>query len=374
MYDGTQRHRLNSQTRPAVPCSVLLLHLRHITILLAGLVASLAIACSAGSGTGGSATTPQTQTGSAVNLPDLTDTLLLVNEDGSLFELSSAQETPLLTFQDSSFVLDPAVSPDGKYIAFGLQFPSRRLEDGSIDFGSDVYVAPTSGGQAKLVMQHEQVGEFVRSPAWLDNGKTLLVEVQGHKANGDADWYIARVDVDSGQTQRFLEDSSLPVVSPDGNDLASVHINPTTFQEDIVITHLADMTQQSLLGPDSTKILIGSLAWSPDESRLAFTAADPTVQSLAASHEATHLVSLTMHPTLQDVWMINRDGTGLKRLIDLADPRPSVVWSHDGKHVYVLGRQRPAPHRRRYAHARSAGLHRARRPDKPIAVTRPTCS
>jgi hypothetical protein len=43
------------------------------------------------------------------------------------------------------------------------------------------------------------------------------------------------------------------------------------------------------------------------------------------------------HPVLQDIWLVKADGTELKRLADLAEDRPSLVWEHDGMFLYVMG-------------------------------------
>jgi Tol biopolymer transport system component len=43
------------------------------------------------------------------------------------------------------------------------------------------------------------------------------------------------------------------------------------------------------------------------------------------------------HPFAQDVWLVNPDGSNLRRLTELADNQPSIDWSADGATIYALG-------------------------------------
>jgi hypothetical protein len=35
--------------------------------------------------------------------------------------------------------------------------------------------------------------------------------------------------------------------------------------------------------------------------------------------------------------MVNADGTGLRRFLEIGDNQPSLTWSADGAHIYSLG-------------------------------------
>ena len=52
---------------------------------------------------------------------------------------------------------------------------------------------------------------------------------------------------------------------------------------------------------------------------------------------AAPLPGTTTHPTLQDLWLVNADGSNLHKLVDLAESSPSAAWSADGKTIYVMG-------------------------------------
>ena len=43
------------------------------------------------------------------------------------------------------------------------------------------------------------------------------------------------------------------------------------------------------------------------------------------------------HPGAQDIWTVNRDGSGLRKVADLADANPSIAFAGDNDTVFVLG-------------------------------------
>ena len=39
----------------------------------------------------------------------------------------------------------------------------------------------------------------------------------------------------------------------------------------------------------------------------------------------------------EDVWIVNSDGTGLKRLAEIAENQPSLAWTSDGSTLFAVG-------------------------------------
>src|SRR5262249_45755065 len=107
---------------------------------------------------------------------------------------AAAPVRALLKFDDASYVLDPAISPDGAKIAFGRQPPAKTLSPGVVDFGSDLYIADRDGSNPREVLHHATVAEFVRAPAWLSNSQ-LLITVQGQKADRTSDFRTEVLDL-----------------------------------------------------------------------------------------------------------------------------------------------------------------------------------
>jgi Tol biopolymer transport system component len=184
------------------------------------------------------------------------------------------------------------------------------------------------------VVRHSQIAEFVRGPAWL-RPERLLFDVRGRRQDGSGDFRIEVLNTATKKRERFLDAAISPAVSPDGKWIACVSLDVETGQENILVMDSDRGNVSRLLGEFSSKLFIGSLAWSPDGNDLAFAAADPFAKSLPRERRS-QLVSLA-HPTLKDVWLIRRDGSNLRRLADLGESQPSVAWASNPKFVYVLG-------------------------------------
>lgn len=261
----------------------------------------------------------------------------LLTTSRGLSELNGQDEKLLIQYADGSYIADPSISPDGKRLAYSLQPPARVGAGGGVDFGADIYVAKRDGKDPQLVLAHTRVGEFLRNPVWLDNNQ-LLINIRGRSADGLPDLRIESIDLRSGAQKRILSDSVELALSPDGKDIAHVYIDPQAAGEHLAFADLQTGARHQLLAPNSPLILITALVWSPNGSRLAFGAADPSTIVRQGDND-TRLVaaSVALHPTLQDIWVVNRDGTGLQRLADIAESQPSIAWTPDGSGLYVLG-------------------------------------
>jgi Tol biopolymer transport system component len=261
---------------------------------------------------------------------------ILTSQEGiSEMRLDGSRRT-LLDFPDETYPLDPAVSPDCKRVAFSLQPPAKPLPDGNLDFGSDLVVAGLDGKGQRTLAKHERIAEFLRTPAWLSSNE-LLYTYRGRNAAGEPDFRIERLDLDSGESRRYIEDAIDPAVSKDGGSIVYVFVDPVTQAETLTLA-TADLSRTSpLVGNDSNLALFSAQVFSPDGSRIAFAAVDLT-QPLEGGSLPARVASLSAsHPFAQDVWVVNRDGSGLRRVAEVAENMPSIAWSADGAFLYVLG-------------------------------------
>jgi Tol biopolymer transport system component len=256
--------------------------------------------------------------------------------DRGITEVTDGVERVITAIEPGGFALDPALSPDGKQVAFVLQPPVAASPGGSIDFGSDLYVVDRAGGKPRLLLKHGAVGEFIRTPAWLTGGK-LLVTVRGRSDIGGFDLHILHLDPGTGAKQRLASNAIDAVVSPDGAAAAFISIDDDAGSEALVLADTSLAGPKSIAGTDQHLALISAVAWSPDGTKLVFAAIDTNQPLATPILPGGAGPGTTQHPFAQDVWLINRDGTGLHRLVELADNMPSLGWSRDGAYVYSLG-------------------------------------
>jgi Tol biopolymer transport system component len=117
--------------------------------------------------------------------------------------------------------------------------------------------------------------------------------------------------------------------------LAYVSVDLETFNETLVARDLRSGKEHVLVPAGGPLVLMQSLTWSPDGRTLAFAASDlSTGQSIKG--RTAFAAQLEAHPTLQDLWLVEADGSGLHRLSELIESSPSIAWSADGESIFVM--------------------------------------
>lgn len=205
--------------------------------------------------------------------------------------LDAVQITPLLAVIDlrrgsvrtltdgSGFDESPAWSPDGRRIAF----VRTSISGGTATTHSEIWVMRADGRGARALTQNT-VDDL--APAWSADGRQVaFVRMRGETA----DLWTMRAD---GSKQHVLvRNGWRGAWSPDGRQLAFGRLTGATSGCCLV----TDLYVGNASGAHARLMLrnAGRAAWSPDGTRLA-------LQRLEG--ERSH------------VWVVNADGTGLRRL------------------------------------------------------------
>jgi Tol biopolymer transport system component len=256
----------------------------------------------------------------------------LLARDGGLVDVGfDGSQREVLRLRDGSIIYDPALSPDGRYIAFIRQEPVKSTKYG-IDFGSDLYIVNRDGSAMRELVRHGALAEYVRTPSWLSDTE-LLFSVRGRTAEGAADFRVSRLDTRTGEVQRVVENAVDVAVGPDLNEMLYVQVETVHTREGLVLARVDGSLPRVLLPPDSTLTLFGSAAISPDGSRVAFAAGD-AAEAAGGAGRGSHA---STHPAFQDLWVINVDGSGLERLAELVETGLSIGWSVDGNSIIAFG-------------------------------------
>jgi Tol biopolymer transport system component len=246
----------------------------------------------------------------------------------------------VVSFDDGSSLMDPALSPDGKHIAFIRQEPVKNLAGGQIDFGADMYIVNRDGSGLKELAHHSALAEYIRGPAWVDDGH-LLFSVRGRDAAGAGDYRLERMDLATGQRTRLNQNAVDPTVAPGARRLLYISVETTTTRETIMLADIDGSNARDLLPLEPPLSLIGSAVMSPDGTQVAFAAGDLngalSGRGTPPRSAAFPLQPAMLHPFLQDVWLINTDGTNLRRLAEVVERSLSLSWSPDGTAIYAMG-------------------------------------
>jgi dipeptidyl aminopeptidase/acylaminoacyl peptidase len=244
-----------------------------------------------------------------------------------------------------SFIGDPAISPDGRRIAFVLTTLSEEKDQ----YLSAIWIADTAGGEPRRFTAGPKRDT---SPRWSPDGRRLafLSERDGKKK---AQLYVMAAD--GGEPIRLTDIKagvSDPAWSADGRRLAFVSRvggweEPDDPEEKekskparVITTLKHKMNGEGFVydrrphvfvvdadGGAPRQITDGDFAdatpaWSPDSSLIAFT---------SARHDDRD------HDNRADVWVVSPDGGEPRRVTDTAGPVACPAFSPDGGTIAFFG-------------------------------------
>lgn len=206
----------------------------------------------------------------------------------------------------------PSFSPDGKQIAFA----STR---------SGSWQIFTMDADGRNVVQVTNGLSHAVHPSFSPDGKKLVYSALGGRSG---QWELWIVTLATGE-RKMIGQGLFPAWCPDGK------VNRIAFQKprqrgsrwfslwtlDLVdgearrVTEIAASTNAAVISP----------TWSPDGKKLAFaTVVDPNRDQARKGQ--------------QDVWMINADGSGRKRITDGTGSSLSPFWASDSRLYFVSDR------------------------------------
>jgi Tol biopolymer transport system component len=261
---------------------------------------------------------------------------LQINTSG-LIERGGGRQRLLVPVAEGAYVNGVAVSPDNRRLAFVLQPPASVTPKGDVDFGTDLFVSNRDGRDRREVLRHSRNGEFFYAPFWLPDGEGLIYIVRGRDEIGLPDFRLEALDLRSGKRTRLVDHAVDAALASDGKSIAYVEYDPNSSAgERLMLTEIGSNAPARVIVPaENGLLLLGSPAFSPDGARIAFAASSGTARLPGRGNPRA--LAAGIHPTLQDLWLVNRDGTGLRLLAEIVESQPSVDWSPDGAFVYAMG-------------------------------------
>ncbi len=230
--------------------------------------------------------------------------------------------------------------------------PASTVTKGRIAFSAldgqtwQIYsVEPDGSGLTQLT--HVPDPEVTGDPSWSPDGTRIVFTVQPSAGNRSDIWVM---DAD-GSNLRQLTDGNgwnwAPAWSPDGNRIAFARGDPSNiYAVNADGSHLARLTQLTA-GDESAS----DPSWSPDGSQIVFSPGGEVEK---------------------DLYVVNADGTGERRLLDLPGYQMEPAWSPDGSTIgFTSGGPQDAPVGIYAIDANGTNLHRLN--DQP-AVQSPAWS
>jgi Tol biopolymer transport system component/DNA-binding SARP family transcriptional activator len=218
--------------------------------------------------------------------------------------------------------LDPAISPDGRLIAYSAGTPGHMR----------ISVRPMSGGNA-VEVSGESMQQH-RWPSWSPDGSRLaFLAIDGDRGGDIGRLFV--VPARGGARQLVAEGLSFfstPAWSPDGRFIAY------PLRDSIIIRDLQSGSSRNVwagprgrvnraLSSGSSMWAIHSLAWSPDGRRLSFV-----------SGNAAFVFGSTAFGNLgpSSIWTIGFDGSAPIRVTAGFDLVASPVWTPDSRGILYV--------------------------------------
>ena len=203
---------------------------------------------------------------------------------------------------------DAVWSPTGEQILF----VSDRVRD------RDLYLMEPDGSNVRRVFRKAAYREH---PTWSPDGKQIAYQ----RVEAGESWiYTAKIDGTNEEKTVFGRE---PTWSPDGKEIA--FITGRAGHTRIWLFNLQTWRQKLLL-PEDAIPWMWTPAWAPSGEKLAFA-------------WLNHFPFVGFFHR-QTIYIVNRDGTGIKKIVDEAGNRANMpVWSPSGD--MLLYYQRPGDNR-----------------------------
>jgi Tol biopolymer transport system component len=198
--------------------------------------------------------------------------------------------------------IDADWSPDGSRVVFA------RSVDGT---GRGLYTVHRDGTELRQLTSRDD-----RSPVWSPNGKTIAFT----RTERGLDT-VRTIDLATGRSRVLAISARDPAWSPNGRKITVVS---SFFDVDVI-----DLKNRRPRQVVHRKLDVADPAWSPDGRQIAFEDnADVPAQEPYA-------------PGTPEIYVINVDGTGLRRLTRDRTTDSTPTWTPDGRILFASFRNGP---------------------------------
>ena len=250
------------------------------------------------------------------------------------FTVAEAAQTP--TVEQSLNLRSaggPRISPDGRYVAYQVQ--KTNWEENA--FETEIWIAVIATGESYRLTNAKKSST---NPQWSPDSKRLAFI-----SDRDGKRQIYMIAPNGGEAVQLTSvETGVNALSwsPDGRRIAFTAGDPEgkarkdrkerygefeVVQADYTFTHLwmidvpaevKEKNPEPVRLTEGTSLSVNGFSWSPDSTRIAFSAAkDPDLGSSATS----------------DIFVLGVGDKAIKRIVDTKGPDGNPVWSPDGRQI-----------------------------------------
>ncbi len=282
---------------------------------------------------------------------------LVFARSGNIWQSDGTGSAPRqLTRLDAGLYAEyPTLAPDGSQIAFvaTTQGPIGPEEWPLANPETSLSVISADGTQQRLLWKPER-GRLGLT-AWAPDSTAIYVEYFDILSAPDAPvadraFQIIRVDPRSGARSVAMKDAYDLTFSRDGTQMAFLRWHPNLAVFTLNVAAVDGRNEREVIPSGAGFSDYYAPRFSPDGRQIIFASVtgpvtDPAGYPLQAreSSPIDRLLGLLAPPAAEAhgaifyLWVVNTDGTGLRRLPDVSEDTPMAVFSPDGKQIVMMG-------------------------------------
>jgi Tol biopolymer transport system component len=245
----------------------------------------------------------------------------------------------------------PALSPDGRRIAFIALGPPPITATLPIST-SALYMMNADGSDLRALWQPDQ--GLLALPTWMPDGQSLYVSRSAILSDPTAPvpkrlLEIVRVDAATGERQQVLNDARDPTIAHDGKLMAYVHFDDQSAAFSLHIAAPDGSGDREVIGagafsdfyaprffPNGTRIVVAAIGGpvTDEQGNPVQPSSESPLQQVLGLFAPT---TAEAHGAPWDLWVVNTDGSGLRRLPGVREDTPMAAISPDGTYLVMMG-------------------------------------
>ncbi len=233
----------------------------------------------------------------------------------------------------------PRFSPDGKSLAFVRVFADKN---------QDLFVVPTSGGEAEQITFDKTI---INSLAWDADGRNIFFV----SYRGGVQSKIWRVSAGGGEAAELAATSGRDITNiaaaPDGKTLAFVELQQNTDIRRVSANQPTPQKfaasiyseQEASFSPDSSRVVFISnrtgkyAVWLADADGKNLRLLTDSLFKVTSPHFSPDGADIVFGGTSEenaDIFVVSAEGGTTRRLTENAGRNAAPTWSADGKWIY----------------------------------------
>ena len=268
--------------------------------------------------------------------------LAVVGRQVAWLNLEAPRHRPVSRLPATSNALEVTAQPDSSHVVVAAGGPFA----GGGTRGADLLNLDVTTGDTSPLLQRAEARESLDSPTWWTDRATLLFERQdlaGQPVGApgqEVPRYPSRIDrvMSDGSGRGILVDEGRqPSASADGTRL--VFARTRNQGAALLVWWQADGSLQTLI-PEGRFADVAYPQFSPRGDQVAFVAPESGlnggIEKPLLALDALFGPSVAYaHGIPWDPWIVNADGSGLRRVALTGADEPSVAWSPDATQLFV---------------------------------------